>query len=126
MRLHKLTKRDLISLFLVLGIFAVIGIAILKINMSIMRPKPPVVKTVDEYVNELTVYYINKYHKDVKVLEVSMRDISNIRLYKETKAKGIYSENEYRFTVLFEIQDNYKSTIEVIVYKGDRFIEIRK
>ena len=126
MRLHKLTKRDLISLFLVLGIFAVIGIAILKINMSIMRPKPPVVKTVDEYVNELTVYYINKYHKDVKVLEVSMRDISNIRLYKETKAKGIYSENEYRFTILFEIQDNYKSTIEVIVYKGDRFIEIRK
>lgn len=126
MRLHKLTKRDLISLFLVLGIFAVIGIAILKINMSIMRPKPPVVKTVDEYVNELTVYYINKYHKDVKVLEVSMRDISNIRLYKETKAKGIYSENEYRFTVLFEIQDDYKSIIEVIVYKGDRFIEIRK
>lgn len=126
MRLHKLTKRDLVSLFLVLGIFAVIGIAILKINMSIMRPKPPVVKTVDEYVDELTVYYINKYHKDVKVLEVSMRDISNIRLYKETKAKGIYSENEYRFTILFEIQDNYKSTIEVIVYKGDRFIEIRK
>nr|DAR93259.1 MAG TPA: hypothetical protein [Caudoviricetes sp.] len=126
MRLHKLTKRDLVSLFLVLGIFAVIGIAILKINMSIIRPKPPVVKTVDEYVDELTVYYINKYHKDVKVLEVSMRDISNIRLYKETKAKGIYSENEYRFTVLFEIQDNYKSTIEVIVYKGDRFIEIRK
>lgn len=126
MKLHKLTKRDLVSLFLVLGIFAVIGIAILKINMSIIRPKPPVVKTVDEYVNELTVYYINKYHKDVKVLEVSMRDISNIRLYKETKAKGIYSENEYRFTVLFEIQDNYKSTIEVIVYKGDRFIEIRK
>lgn len=126
MRLHKLTKRDLVSLFLVLGIFAVIGIAILKINMSIMRPKSPVVKTVDEYVDELTVYYINKYHKDVKVLEVSMRDISNIRLYKETKAKGIYSENEYRFTVLFEIQDNYKSTIEVIVYKGDRFIEIRK
>ena len=126
MRLHKLTKRDLISLFLVLGVFTSIGIAILKINMSIMRPKPPVVKTVDEYVNELTVYYINKYHKDVKVLEVSMRDISNIRLYKETKAKGIYSENEYRFTVLFEIQDNYKSTIEVIVYKGDRFIEIRK
>ena len=126
MRLHKLTKRDLISLFLVLGIFAVIGIAILKINMSIIRPKPPVVKTVDEYIDELTVYYINKYHKDVKVLEVSMRDISNIRLYKETKAKGIYSENEYRFTVLFEIQDNYKSTIEVIVYKGDRFIEIRK
>lgn len=126
MRLHKLTKRDLISLFLVLGIFAVIGIAILKINMSIMRPKPPVVKTVDEYIDELTVYYINKYHKDVKVLEVSMRDISNIRLYKETKAKGIYSENEYRFSILFEIQDNYKSTIEVIVYKGDRFIEIRK
>ena len=126
MKLHKLTKRDLISLFLVLGIFAVIGIAILKINMSIIRPKPPVVKTVDEYVDELTVYYINKYHKDVKVLEVSMRDISNIRLYKETKAKGIYSENEYRFTVLFEIQDNYKSIIEVIVYKGDRFIEIRK
>lgn len=126
MKIHKLTKRDLVSLFLVLGIFAVIGIAILKINMSIMRPKPPVVKTVDEYVDELTVYYINKYHKDVKVLEVSMRDISNIRLYKETKAKGIYSENEYRFTVLFEIQDNYKSTIEVIVYKGDRFIEIRK
>lgn len=126
MRLHKLTKRDLVSLFLVLGIFAAIGIAILKINMSIIRPKPPVVKTVDEYVDELTVYYINKYHKDVKVLEVSMRDISNIRLYKETKAKGIYSGNEYRFTVLFEIQDNYKSTIEVIVYKGDRFIEIRK
>lgn len=126
MRLHKLTKRDLISIFLVLGIFAVIGVAILKINMSIIRPKPPVVKTVDEYIDELTVYYINKYHKDVKVLEVSMRDISNIRLYKETKAKGIYSENEYRFTVLFEIQDNYKSTIEVIVYKGDRFIEIRK
>lgn len=126
MKIHKLTKRDLVSLFLVLGIFAVIGIAILKINMSIMRPKPPVVKTVDEYVDELTVYYINKYHKDVKVLEVSMRDISNIRLYKETKAKGIYSENEYRFTILFEIQDNYKSTIEVIVYKGDRFIEIRK
>ena len=126
MRLHKLTKRDLVSLFLVLGIFAVIGIAILKINMSIIRPKPPVVKTVDEYIDELTVYYINKYHKDVKVLEVSMRDISNIRLYKETKAKGIYSENEYRFTILFEIQDNYKSTIEVIVYKGDRFIEIRK
>ena len=126
MKLHKLTKRDLISLFLVLGIFAAIGIAILKINMSIMRPKPPVVKTVDEYVNELTVYYINKYHKDVKVLEVSMRDISNIRLYKETKANGIYSENEYRFTILFEIQDNYKSTIEVIVYQGDRFIEIRK
>lgn len=126
MKLHKLTKRDLVSLFLVLGVFAVIGIAILKINMSIMRPKPPVVKTVDEYVDELTVYYINKYHKDVKVLEISMRDISNIRLYKETKAKGIYSENEYRFTILFEIQDNYKSTIEVIVYKGDRFIEIRK
>lgn len=126
MNLHKITKRDLVSLFLVLGVFAAIGISILKINMSIIRPKPPVVKTVDEYVNELTVYYINKYHKDVKVLEVSMRDISNIRLYKETKAKGIYSENEYRFTVLFEIQDNYKSTIEVIVYKGDRFIEIRK
>ena len=126
MKSHKLTKRDLISLFLVLGIFASIGIAILKINMSIMRPKPPIVKTVDEYVNELTIYYINKYHKDVKVLEVSMRDISNIRLYKETKAKGIYSENEYRFTVLFEIQDDYKSLIEVIVYQGDRFIEIRK
>ena len=126
MKLHKLTKRDLISLFLVLGVFVSIGIAILKINMSIMRPKPPVVKTVDEYVNELTIYYINKYHKDVKVLEVSMRDISNIRLYKETQAKGIYSENEYRFTVLFEIQDDYKSTIEVIVYQGDRFIEIRK
>lgn len=126
MKSHKLTKRDLMSLFLVLGIFASIGIAILKINMSIMRPKPPVVKTVDEYVNELTVYYINKYRKDVKVLEISMRDISNIRLYKETKAKGIYSENEYRFTVLFEIQDDYKSTIEVIVYQGDRFIEIRK
>ena len=126
MNTHKITKRDIVSLFLVLGIFAVIGISILKINMSIMRPKPPVVKTVDEYVNELTIYYINKYHKDVKVLEVSMRDISNIRLYKETKAKGIYTENEYRFTVLFEIQDNYKSTIEVIVYQGDRFIEIRK
>ena len=126
MKLHKLTKRDLISLFLVLGIFASIGITILNINMSIMRPKPPVVKTVDEYVNELTVYYINKYRKDVKVLEISMRDISNIRLYKETKAKGIYTENEYRFTVLFEIQDEYKSTIEVIVYQGDRFIEIRK
>ncbi|UTV60863.1 hypothetical protein JDFnp1_75 [Fusobacterium phage JD-Fnp1] len=126
MKSHKLTKRDLISLFLVLGIFASIGIAILKINMSIMRPKPPVVKTVDEYVNELTIYYINRYHKDVKVLEVSMRDISNIRLYKETKAKGIYTENEYRFTVLFEIQDDYKSLIEVIVYQGDRFIEIRK
>ena len=126
MKSHKLTKRDLISLFLVLGVFASIGIAILKINMSIMRPKPPIVKTVDEYVNELTIYYINKYHKDVKVLEVSMRDISNIRLYKETKAKGIYSENEYRFTVLFEIQDDYKSLIEVIVYQGDRFIEIRK
>ena len=126
MTLHKITKRDLISLFLVLGVFASIGIAILQINMSTMRPKPPVMKTVDEYVNELTVYYINKYRKDVKVLEISMRDISNIRLYKETKAKGIYSENEYRFTVLFEIKDDYKSTIEVIVYQGDRFIEIRK
>ena len=126
MKSHKLTKRDLISLFLVLGVFASIGIAILKINMSIMRSKPPVIKTVDEYVNELTIYYINKYRKDVKVLEISMRDISNIRLYKETKAKGIYSENEYRFTILFEIQDDYKSTIEVIVYQGDRFIEIRK
>ena len=126
MKSHKLTKRDLISLFLVLGVFASIGISILQINMSTMRPKPPVVKTVDEYVNELTIYYINKYHKDVKVLEVSMRDISNIRLYKETKAKGIYSENEYRFTILFEIQDDYKSTIEVTVYQGDRFIEIRK
>ena len=126
MTLHKITKRDLISLFLVLGVFASIGIAILQINMSAMRPKPPVVKTVDEYVSELTVYYINKLHKDVKVLEVSMRDISNIRLYKETKAKGIYSENEYRFTILFEIQDDYKSVIEVIVYEGYRFIEIRK
>lgn len=126
MKTQKITKRDIISLFLVLGVFVSIGISILKINMSIMRPKPPVVKTVDEYVNELTVYYINKYHKDVKVLEVSMRDISNIRLYKETEAKGIYSENEYKFTVLFEVQDDYKSIIEVIVYKGDRFIEIRK
>mgnify|MGYP000552800948 CR=1 FL=1 len=61
MNLHKITKRDIVSLFLVLGVFASIGIAILKINMSIMRPKPPVVKTVDEYVNELTIYYINKY-----------------------------------------------------------------
>ena len=126
MNLHKITKRDLLSLFLVLGVFASIGISILKINMSIMRPKPPVVKTVDEYVSELTVYYINKFHKDVKVLEVSMRDIFEIRLYKETKAKGIYTENEYRFTILFEVQDDYKSVIEVIVYEGDRFIEIRK
>ncbi len=48
--------------------------------MSIMRPKPPVVKTVDGYVDELTVYYINKYHKDVKVLRSVCRDISNINL----------------------------------------------
>lgn len=126
MKTQKITKRDIISLFLVLGVFASIGISILKINMSIMRPKPPVVKTADEYVDELTVYYINKYHRDVKLLEVSMRDISNVRLYKETKAKRLYTENEARFTIRFEVQDEHKSIIEVIVYKGDRFIEIRK
>lgn len=126
MKTQKITKRDIISLFLVLGVFVSIGISILKINMSIMRPKPPVEKTADEYVDELTVYYINKYHKDIKLLEVSMRDISNVRLYKETRAKRLYTENEARFTIRFEVQDEHKSIIEVIVYKGDRFIEIRK
>ena len=63
MKTQKITKRDIISLFLVLGVFLVIGISILKINMSAMKPNPPVVKTADEYVDELTVYYINKYHK---------------------------------------------------------------
>lgn len=126
MNLQKITKRDIVSLFLVLGVFSVIGISILKINMSAMRPNPPVEKTADEYVDELTVYFINKYHRDVKLLEVSMKDISNVYLYKETKAKGVYTENEPRFTIIFEIQDEYKSIIEVIVYKGDRFIEIRK
>lgn len=126
MKTQKITKRDIISLFLVLGVFLVIGISILKINMSAMKPNPPVVKTADEYVDELTVYYINKYHKDVKLLEVSMRDISNVRLYKETRAKRLYAENEARFTIRFEVQDESKSIIEVIVYSGDRFVEIRK
>ena len=117
-------ERALIILIVSACIFALIAFFIIK-RLDMKRTKYKVIKPVEERVEEVRSFYSVKYKSDVIVVNKSLKDLSNVRLYKDTTKLGFYIEEEPIITLEIGVVEREIEPFEVIVFP-DKIVELHK
>lgn len=117
-------ERALIILIVSACIFALIAFFIIK-RIDMKKAKYKVIKPVEERVEEVRSFYSVKYKSDVIVVNKSLKDLSNVRLYKDTTKLGFYVEEEPIITLEIGVVEREIEPFEVIVFP-DKIVELHK
>ena len=117
-------ERALIILIVSACIFALIAFFIIK-RLDMKKSKYKTIKPVKERVEEVRSFYSVKYKSDVIVVNKSLKDLSNVRLYKDTTKLGFYIEEEPIITLEIGVVERDIKPFEVIVF-SDKIIELHK
>ena len=117
-------ERALIILIVSACVFALIAFFIIK-SFNSKKAKYKVVKPVEERVEEVRSFYSVKYKSDVIVVNKSLKDLSNVRLYKDTTKLGFYIEEEPIITLEIGVVEREIEPFEVIVFP-DKIVELHK
>ena len=117
-------ERALIILIVSACIFALIAFFIIK-RLDMKKAKYKVIKPVEERVEEVRSFYSVKYKSDVVIVNKSLKDISNVRLYKDTTKLGFYVEEEPIITLEIGVVEREIEPFEVIVFP-DKIVELHK
>ena len=117
-------ERALIILIVSACIFALIAFFIIK-SFNNKKSKYKVVKPVEERVEEVRSFYSVKYKSDVIVVNKSLKDLSNVRLYKDTTKLGFYIEEEPIITLEIGVVEREIEPFEVIIFP-DKIVELHK
>ena len=117
-------ERALIILIVSACIFALIAFFIIK-RLDIKKSKYKTIKPVEERVEEVRSFYSVKYKSDVIVVNKSLKDISNVRLYKDTTKLGFYIEEEPIITLEIGVVEREIEPFEVIIFP-DKIVELHK
>lgn len=117
-------ERALIILIVSACIFALIAFFIIK-RLDIKKSKYKTIKPVEERVEEVRSFYSVKYKSDVIVVDKSLKDLSNVRLYKDTTKLGFYIEEEPIITLEIGIVEREIEPFEVIIFP-DKIVELHK
>ena len=117
-------ERALIILIVSALIFTIIAFFIIK-SFNSKKAKYKVVKPVEERVEEVRSFYSVKYKSDVIVVNKSLKDLSNVRLYKDTTKLGFYIEEEPIITLEIGVVEREIEPFEVIVFP-DKIVELHK
>ena len=117
-------ERALIILIVSACIFALIAFFIIK-RLDMKKAKYKVIKPVEERVEEVRSFYSVKYKSDVIVVNKSLKDLSNVRLYKDTTKLGFYIEEEPIITLEIGVVEREIEPFEVIVFP-DKIVELHK
>ena len=117
-------ERALIILIVSALIFAIIAFFIIK-SFNNKKSKYKVIKPVEERVEEVRSFYSVKYKSDVIVVNKSLKDLSNVRLYKDTTKLGFYIEEEPIITLEIGVVEREIEPFEVIVFP-DKIVELHK
>nr|DAT37312.1 MAG TPA: hypothetical protein [Caudoviricetes sp.]DAU69277.1 MAG TPA: hypothetical protein [Bacteriophage sp.] len=117
-------ERALIILIVSACIFALIAFFIIK-RLDMKKSKYKTIKPVKERVEEVRSFYSVKYKSDVIVVNKSLKDLSNVRLYKDTTKLGFYIEEEPIITLEIGVVERDIKPFEVIVFP-DKIIELHK
>ena len=108
-------ERALIILIVSALIFAMIAFFTIK-SFNSKKSKYKTIKPVEERVEEVRSFYSVKYKSDVIVVNKSLKDLSNVRLYKDTTKLGFYIEEEPIITLEIGIVEREIEPFEVIVF----------
>lgn len=117
-------ERALIILIVSACIFALIAFFIIK-RLDIKKSKYKTIKPVEERVEEVRSFYSVKYKSDVIVVDKSLKDLSNVRLYKDTTKLGFYIEEEPIITLEIGVVERDIEPFEVIIFP-DKIVELHK
>ena len=117
-------ERALIILIVSACIFALIAFFIIK-RLDMKKSKYKVIKPVEERVEEVRSFYSVKYKSDVIVVNKSLKDLSNVRLYKDTTKLGFYIEEEPIITLEIGVVERDIEPFEVIIFP-DKIVELHK
>lgn len=117
-------ERALIILIVSACIFALIAFFVIK-RLDMKKAKYKVVKPVEERVEEVRSFYSVKYKSDVIVVDKSLKDLSNVRLYKDTTKLGFYIEEEPIITLEIGVVERDIEPFEVIIFP-DKIVELHK
>lgn len=117
-------ERALIILIVSALIFAIIAFFIIK-SFNNKKSKYKVIKPVEERVEEVRSFYSVKYKSDVIVVNKSLKDLSNVRLYKDTTKLGFYIEEEPIITLEIGVVEREIEPFEVIIFP-DKIVELHK
>lgn len=117
-------ERALIILIVSACIFALIAFFIIK-SFNNKKSKYKTIKPVEERVEEVRSFYSVKYKSDVIVVNKSLKDLSNVRLYKDTTKLGFYIEEEPIITLEIGVVEREIEPFEVIVFP-DKIVELHK
>ena len=117
-------ERALIILIVSALIFALIAFFVIK-RLDTKKAKYKVIKLVEERVEEVRSFYSVKYKSDVVIVNKSLKDISNVRLYKDTTKLGFYVEEEPIITLEIGVVERDIEPFEVIVFP-DKIVELHK
>lgn len=117
-------ERALIILIVSACIFALIAFFIIK-RLDMKKAKYKVIKPVEERVEEVRSFYSVKYKSDVIVVDKSLKDLSNVRLYRDTTKLGFYIEEEPIITLEIGVVERDIEPFEVIIFP-DKIVELHK
>ena len=117
-------ERALIILIVSALIFAIIAFFVIK-SFNSKKAKYKTVKPVEERVEEVRSFYSVKYKSDVIVVNKSLKDLSNVRLYKDTTKLGFYIEEEPIIALEIGVVEREIEPFEVIVFP-DKIVELHK
>lgn len=117
-------ERALIILIVSACIFTLIAFFIIK-RLDMKKAKYKVIKPVEERVEEVRSFYSVKYKSDVIVVNKSLKDLSNVRLYKDTTKLGFYIEEEPIITLEIGVVERDIEPFEVIIFP-DKIVELHK
>ena len=117
-------ERALIILIVSACIFALIAFFVIK-RLDMKKAKYKVIKPVEERVEEVRSFYSVKYKSDVIVVNKSLKDLSNVRLYKDTTKLGFYIEEEPIITLEIGVVEREIEPFEVIIFP-DKIVELHK
>lgn len=117
-------ERALMILIVSACIFALIAFFIIK-RLDAKKAKYKVVKPVEERVEEVRSFYSAKYKSDIIVINKSLKDLSNVRLYKDTTKLGFYVEEEPIITLEIGVVERDIEPFEVIIFP-DKIVELHK
>lgn len=82
-------------------------------------------KSIKERVEDIKLFYSQRFKADVTLSAVDIRGLHNTRVYKDTTGLGFYIEEEPIFALDVTVEESNINTFRVIVFK-DKLVEIHK
>lgn len=117
-------ERALLILVVSICVFAIIAASIFK-HIGMKKERAKEIKSVEKRVEEIRSFYSVKYKSDVIVVNKSLKDLSNVRLYKDTTKLGFYIEEEPIITLEIGVVEREIEPFEVVVFP-DKIVELHK